>query len=898
MGGIFMAKKDNSPKISRASKVKRRLLNATYKTGDTLLIQYDNSYQGYDEETVEEMRDEYGVNIITNQKKTSLLMKIYHAFINPFSIVLLLLIGVSFITHDIAATIIVSTMVLISGLISFIQEYKSSTAAEKLEEMVETTVAIVRTYEDEETEKVYSKRKEIPLDEVVVGDVIHLAAGDIIPADVRIIKAKDLFISQSSLTGESEPIEKFSHEMPSNSKNPLDYNNLAFMGSTVVSGSAVAIVLAVGDDTMMGSIAETLRTKTPPTSFEKGVKSVSMLLIRFMAFMVPVVFLITGFTKGSWLNALLFAASVAVGLTPEMLPMIVATNLAKGATSMAKKKVIIKELNSIQNFGAMDVLCTDKTGTLTQDKIILEYHLDVHGNSDNRVLRHAFLNSYYQTGLKNLMDLSIIERCREEKAIDDESSYTKVDEIPFDFARRRMSVVVKDKNGKTQLITKGAIEEMISISKFVEYKGQVLPLDDELKKEILEICQKFNADGLRVLGVSQKTNPRDEGAFSVADESEMVLIGYLAFLDPPKESASEAISALYDYGVDVKVLTGDNDAVTISVCKQVGIETDKILLGSDVEKMSDVELKEAVEEVNVFAKLSPDQKARIVETLRSNGHTVGYLGDGINDAPAMKMADVGVSVDTAVDIAKESANIILLEKDLMALEQGVIEGRKTYANIIKYIKITVSSNFGNMFSVLVASAFLPFLPMLPIQLLMLSLIYNISCIAMPWDNVDSIYLKKPRTWNAGSISKFMISFGPISSIFDITTYALLFFIICPNVIGDGHTFWTSSQPALYIALFQAGWFVESMWSQTFIIHLLRTPRLPFIHSRASFPVLFLTTLGIATLTAIPFTPFGKTCGFAPLPPYYFAWLVGTIILYVVLVSIMKKIFVRVHKELL
>ena len=894
---------------TRAERAAKRLRSAAAKPYETLLIQYDNSLEGYDADKVDEMRDQYGVNIITKQEKITLLGRLWDSFINPFTVVLFVLAVLSLVTDvivappgekDPIAVIIVMIMIFISGMIRFIQELRSSTAAEKLSEMVETTVAVTRMYEVEDSDETISENREIPLDEVVVGDVIHLAAGDIIPADVRILQAKDLFISQASLTGESEPVEKFSGAIPGKHKNPLDLNNLAFMGNTVISGSATVIALAVGDDTILGGIAGQLQEKAPPTSFDKGVSSVSWLLIRFMLVMVPFVLFINGFTKGDWLQALLFAVSVAVGLTPQMLPMIVSANLAKGAVSMAKKKVVVKEINAIQNFGAMDILCTDKTGTLTQDKIILEYHLDIHGNEDPRVLRHAFLNSYYQTGLKNLMDVSIIERAHEEKIVEDENAYTKVDEIPFDFNRRRMSVVVSDKNEKTQMITKGAIEEMLSISAFAEYQGKVEPMTDELRSMILETCNKYNEDGFRVLGLAQKTNPSPVGAFSVADESEMVLMGYLAFLDPPKESTAAAIAKLHDYGVDVKVLTGDNEAVTRSVCKQVGLSAGKILLGSDVEGMSDAQLKLVVEETEVFAKLSPQQKVRVVTMLRENGHTVGFLGDGINDAAAMRVADVGLSVDNAVDIAKESAKMILMEKDLMVLHNGVIEGRKIYANIIKYIKMTASSNFGNMFSVLVASAFLPFLPMLPLHILLLNLIYDISCIAIPWDNVDEDFLAVPRKWDATSIGKFMWWIGPTSSVFDITTYALLYFIICPAVVGGipFHQLTDPSAQALFIAVFHAGWFVESMWTQTLVIHMIRTPKIPFIQSRASTPLTLLTFAGIGVLTVIPFTAFGSSIGLAALPGVFFIWLALTIVLYMALVTVFKMIFIKKYGELL
>ncbi|KAI4455994.1 cation transporting atpase [Holotrichia oblita] len=573
------------------------------------------------------------------------------------------------------------------------------------------------------------------------------------------------------------------------------------MGSTVISGSAAGVVIAVGDDTIFGGMAKNVGEKPAQTSFEKGVNAVSWLLIRFMLIMVPIVFFINGLTKhedpNRWMNAALFAISIAVGLTPEMLPMIVTTCLAKGAVAMSKEKTIIKNLNSIQNLGSMDILCTDKTGTLTQDRVILEYHLNIHGEEDARVLRHAFLNSYYQTGLKNLIDIAIINRTKEEQDKVEElrgltEKFVKVDEIPFDFDRRRMSVVVA--NGKTQMITKGAVEEMLSICGYAEYEGKVEPLTENIKDYILMKVEELNDRGMRVIAVAQKTNPSPVGAFSVADEAEMVLMGYLAFLDPPKESTAEAIKALNEHGVTVKILTGDNDKVTRCICRQVGLPADRILLGSDLDDMTDEELGKEAESISVFAKLSPQQKARIITALRNNGHSVGYMGDGINDAAAMKASDAGISVDTAVDIAKESADVILLEKDLMVLEKGIIEGRKTYANMIKYVKMTASSNFGNMFSVLAASAFLPFLPMLSIHLILLNLIYDLSCAAIPWDNVDKEFLAVPRKWDASSIGKFMVWIGPTSSVFDITTYLLMYFVICPAMCGGGLVYRVHVEP--------------------------------------------------------------------------------------------------------
>lgn len=685
----------------------------------------------------------------------------------------------------------------------------------------------------------------------------------------------------------------------------LEKHNLVFMGTNVLSGFAKGIVVATGNDTIFGEIAQELDEKPTVTSFEKGVNAVSWVLIKFMLVMVPIVFVLNGATKGDWLGALLFAISIAVGLTPEMLPMIVTTSLVKGAVAMSKEKVIIKNLNSIQNLGAMDILCTDKTGTLTEDKVKLLYHLDVNGDSDTRVLRHGFLNSYYQTGLKNLIDVAIIERTMELRTSDENieasiTRYKKVDEVPFDFSRRRLSVVVEDETGKTQMITKGAVEEMLAISSFVEYQGDVVELTEERKQFVLEKVKSLNDEGMRVIAVSQKTNPSPVGEFSVADENEMVLIGYLAFLDPPKESATAAIEALNASGVAVKVITGDNEEVTRSVCKQVGIMVDHIYLGSEVDDLSDAELGELAETATVFAKMSPSQKSRVVNALREKGHSVGYMGDGINDAGALSAADVGISVDNAVDIAKESADVILLEKDLMVLENGILEGRKTYANMIKYIKMTASSNFGNVFSVLVASAFLPFLPMASLHLLLLNLIYDISCTAIPWDNVDPEFLEVPRAWDASSVANFMLWIGPTSSVFDLTTYLLMYYLIAP-MFTNGLLFHQLTDPAmkaLYIAVFQAGWFVESMWSQTLVIHMIRTPKIPFIQSRASTQLTLLTFAGIAILTAIPFTSFGASIGLAPLPGIYFFYLIITIALYMALATVMKKLYVKRFGELL
>lgn len=837
---------------------------------------------------------------MTREKKKTLPQRLAGAFINPFTAILFCLALVSSFTDmifphfslfgcvpkdfDCLTVVIILTMVFLSGTLRFVQESRSGNAAEKLLAMITTTCTVTRKGQE---------MAEIPLDEVVVGDIVHLSAGDMLPADVRILDAKDLFVSQASLTGESEPIEKI--PMVNETRDAItDYTNIAFMGSNVISGSASAVVVTVGDHTLFGSMASEVAHEAVETSFSKGVNAVSWVLIRFMLVMVPLVFVANGITKGDWLSAFLFGISIAVGLTPEMLPMIVTTCLAKGAVSMSKKQTIVKNLNSIQNFGAIDILCTDKTGTLTQDKVVLEYHLNVNGEDDLRVLRHAYLNSYFQTGYKNLMDVAIIQKTEEEEAddpqlVDLSEHYVKVDEIPFDFARRRLTTVVQNQDGKTQMVTKGAVEEMLSICSFAECDGKVRPMTKELKSRILATVDDLNEKGFRVLAIAQKSNPSPAGAFGVTDECDMVLMGYLAFLDPPKESTADAIKALKAHGVTTKILTGDNDKVTRTICKQVGLKVRNMLLGSDLENMSDQELAKAAETTDVFAKLTPDQKARVVSVFRENGHTVGFMGDGINDASAMKSADIGISVDTAVDVAKESADIVLLEKDLMVLEEGIIEGRKTYANMIKYIKMTASSNFGNMFSVLAASALLPFLPMESLQLIFLNLIYDLSCTAIPWDNVDEEFISVPRKWDASSVGSFMMWIGPTSSVFDWMTYIFMYFVFCPLFVSRGVLYNDLAShfagadlvrmQTAYVAMFQTGWFIESMWSQTLVIHMIRTPKLPFIQSHASAPLTLMTFTGIGVLTIIPFTTFGRMLGFVALPTAYFAYLIPCILLY-------------------
>lgn len=891
---------------------------ATHPTQETLGY-LNTTLCGLEPGKVEENRSEYGSNKVTREKKKTLPQRLAGAFINPFTAILFCLALVSSFTDmifphfslfgcvpkdfDCLTVVIILTMVFLSGTLRFVQESRSGNAAEKLLAMITTTCTVTRKGQE---------MAEIPLDEVVVGDIVHLSAGDMLPADVRILDAKDLFVSQASLTGESEPIEKI--PMVNETRDAItDYTNIAFMGSNVLSGSASAVVVTVGDHTLFGSMASEVAHEAVETSFSKGVNAVSWVLIRFMLVMVPLVFVANGITKGDWLSAFLFGISIAVGLTPEMLPMIVTTCLAKGAVSMSKKQTIVKNLNSIQNFGAIDILCTDKTGTLTQDKVVLEYYLNVNGEDDLRVLRHAYLNSYFQTGYKNLMDVAIIQKTEEEEAddpqlVDLSEHYVKVDEIPFDFARRRLTTVVQNRDGKTQMVTKGAVEEMLSICSFAECDGKVRPMTKELKSRILATVDDLNEKGFRVLAIAQKSNPSPAGAFGVTDECDMVLMGYLAFLDPPKESTADAIKALKAHGVTTKILTGDNDKVTRTICKQVGLKVRNMLLGSDLENMSDQELAKAAETTDVFAKLTPGQKARVVSVFRENGHTVGFMGDGINDASAMKSADIGISVDTAVDVAKESADIVLLEKDLMVLEEGIIEGRKTYANMIKYIKMTASSNFGNMFSVLAASALLPFLPMESLQLIFLNLIYDLSCTAIPWDNVDEEFISVPRKWDASSVGSFMMWIGPTSSVFDWMTYIFMYFVFCPLFVSKGVLYNDLAShfagadlvrmQTAYVAMFQTGWFIESMWSQTLVIHMIRTPKLPFIQSHASAPLTLMTFTGIGVLTIIPFTTFGRMLGFVALPTAYFAYLIPCILLYMVLATSLKKAYVRHYGELL
>ena len=880
---------------------KERLAAAIQTPLKDSLAFYHTSLKGLDQEQVEENRDLYGENTITKGQEDSIFKKIYESIINPFTIILLVIAFISLVTNvwlakpgqeDPTTSIIIVVLVLISGGIRFVQELRSDKATTNLSKMIVNTATVIRD----------GLEQELPIDELVVGDLVKLSAGDMIPADVILFESRDFFVQQSGLTGESDAVEKLALNKATNQNvdSLLEAESLAFMGTNVISGSATAMVLAVGDDTMMGAIEQTLNTYDEPTSFEREMNSISWLLIRLMLVMVPIVFLANGLTDGDWLEAGVFALSVGVGLTPEMLPMIITASLAKGSIIMAKEKVVIKKLNAIQDLGAIDILCTDKTGTLTQDEIVLEYPLDIHGDLDMAVLRRAYLNSHFQTGLKNLMDRAIISRTEKEakehvilQNLD--TSFQKIDELPFDFERRRMSVIVKDDSNVVSMVTKGALEEMLNISTYVEYRGEMIPLTEDIRQEVLAEVGQLNRQGLRVLGVAYKSGLREDYAYAVADESDMILTGYLAFLDPPKPSAAPAIQALLEHGVRTKILTGDNEKVTQAICEKVGLDVEHILLGADIDQMTDQELAEAVEKVTVFAKLSPDQKARIILQLKRNGHGVGYMGDGINDAPSMKVADVGISVDTAVDIAKETADVILLDKDLMVLETGIVEGRKVYANMTKYIKMTVSSNFGNIFSLLVASIFLPFLPMAPVHLIVLNLVYDLSCVALPFDNVDQDFLKQPHTWEAKSITRFMVWMGPISSVFDILTFIFLYFIIVPLVTG--HHYVHGSESALqFIILFQTGWFIESMWSQTMVIHMLRTAKVPFVQSRPAWLVILTTLVAAIFVTSLPYGPLVNILRLAPLGLPYFLFLTCIIFLYMFSVTVIKKFYIRKYKE--
>lgn len=872
----------------------QKLREAGIAKGDALMKELATHPEGLTEVQADKVRLQVGLNEFEQEKKLHWWVHLWLCYKNPFSILLTLLATISYFTDDAQGAVVIGAMVALGTIIRFIQETRSNKAAEKLKAMVSNTatvfrrhaaddlLATTRAYFDIPNERRQARRVELPIAQIVPGDVIHLSAGDMVPADVRLLSAKDLFVSQAAMTGESLPVEKFAEVCSDQIVNPIEMGNLAFMGTNVVSGSARAVVVNTGKNTCFGVIAQRIMTTDrTPTAFQRGVNEVSWLLIRFMMAMVPFVLFINGFTKGDWWQASLFALSIAVGLTPEMLLMIVTATLARGAIFMSRKKVIVKRLDAIQNFGAMNVLCTDKTGTLTQDKIVLERHTDVFGVPSSEVLSYAYLNSYHQTGLKNLLDVAVLEHAELQKELTHTRKIEKVDEIPFDFQRRRMSVIVSEHEDQHLLICKGAVEEILSVCSMVRTGEGVAPLSEEMLAKVRKLTADLNEEGLRVVAVAAKDTPADKQTYGITDESEMTLVGYIAFLDPPKESTAPAIEALQKHGVHVKVLTGDNDKVTVKVCRDVGLTGAKVLVGADIEVMSDDELKEACESADIFARLTPAHKERIVMALRSRGHVVGFMGDGINDAAALRAADIGISVDTAVDIAKEAADIILLEKSLMVLEQGVMEGRRTFGNMLKYTKMSASSNFGNVFSVLIASIFLPFLPMLPPQLLVQNLLYDFSQVAIPFDNVDEELLAKPQRWDSKDIGRFMIYFGPLSSIFDVATFALMWYVFGANTTSLEHQ-----------SIFQSGWFIEGLLTQTLIVHMIRTRRIPFIQSRAAWPLLVTTALIMAIGIFLPMGPFAHFFNLHALPLTYFPWLVLILLGYMAVTQLMKSFYFR------
>ena len=843
-----------------------------------LLKEFKSSIDGLSVVDIEERLNKCGKNTIELKNDNSWYKRLYNSLVNPFNIVLIVVAIITFVTDivisshkDYATFTLMVSIVMISTIISYIQETKSDNAAKKLKNMISNQIDVIRN----------GNPAVAIVEEIVPGDIIKLSSGDMIPGDVRILEAKDLFIDQASLTGESNPVEKYTSNQENNNQEEL--LNIGFMGTNVVSGSATAMVLATGNNTYLGTMAKSLYSINPKNSFEKGIDEVSMLLIRFMLVMLPIILIINLVTKTNPWESVIFAITIAVGLTPEMLPVIMTSTMAKGAIEMSKKQTIVKHLSSIQTFGEMNILCTDKTGTLTEDKIVIEKYIDISGEENVRVLKHAFLNSYFQTGLKNLIDAAIIARAEKENMNILKEKYKREDEIPFDFSRRRMSVVLKDNSGKRQLITKGAVDEVMNVCTFIDIDGQAVKLTDELRKEAYKTYEENNKDGLRVLAIAQKNNIHEIESFGIQDESEMVLIGFVGFLDPPKESSKEAIKALKRHGVDTVVLTGDSEGVALSVCRKVGIQVKNSLTGKDIENISDDELKKKIINCHLYSKLSPIQKQRIVRLYQENGNTVGYMGDGINDSLAMKQADVGISVDTAVDIAKETADIILLEKDLNVLDEGVINGRKTFTNVIKYIKMAASGNFGNMLSVIFASFVLPFLPLLPVHILIQNLLCDFAQIGMPFDNVDKEHLQKPKKWNTTSIKHFMFAFGSISTILDLLCFAVLWYIFKFNTLEKA-------------VLFQTGWFAFGILSQTLIIHMIRTSKTPFIESKSS-KELLISTFAITTITLIiTFTNIATIFDLKILPYNYFLYILILFVIYVLVIQVYKRKYIKKNDE--
>ena len=849
-------------KPANGIRVSPLLIEASRKSADEVFTLLNTSAAGLTQADAEERLAAHGVNEVAREKRHGWLWRLWMAVRNPLVILLTVLATLTYATGDLAGGTVMVLMVVLGVGLRFVQETRADTAAAKLKAMISVTATVTRD----------GQPKEIPLKELVPGDVIKLAAGDMIPADVRLVSCKDLFIVQASLTGESLPVEKLDAPEKENGRQPLELRNLCFLGTSVESGTARAVVVATGPHTYFGSMASSITGIQVETSFDKGIHKFTWLMITIMMVMVPLVFLINGLSKHNWKEAFFFSLAVAVGLTPEMLPMIVSVCLSKGAIAMSRKKVIVKRLNSIQNFGAMDVLCTDKTGTLTLDHVILERYCDVVCDENDSVLEAAYLISHFQTGLKNVLDRAILQHVEARTGLPIEQ-HKMVDEIPFDFSRRMMSVVIETPEHGNRIFTKGAPEAIFSRCTRFELNEEILPMEEILIQDLKEEYENLSADGFRVLAVAYKDLEK-RAAYSKDDECDLILKGYVAFLDPPKETAATAIAALQKHGVTVKVLTGDNDLVSRKICNEVGLSTEPIVLGQQVEAMSDTELAEAAEKTTLFARLSPAHKQRIIKALQSKGHVLGFLGDGINDAPALRAADVGISVDTAVDIAKESADVILLEKSLMVLEEGVLEGRKVFVNILRYIRMGASSNFGNMFSVLGASAFLPYLPMAPLQVLTNNLLYDFSQVPIPTDNVGPEQIAKPRPWAIGQITRFILCIGPISSIFDYTTYFMMLYVF-------------KCWDPFRAPLFQTGWFVESLMTQTLIIHVIRTNKIPFLQSRASWPLTATTVIIMCFGMWLPFSPMATTLGFVRLPPLYWPLLALTLVSYMGLTQIIK-----------
>ncbi|MCE9549744.1 MAG: magnesium-translocating P-type ATPase [Betaproteobacteria bacterium] len=858
-----------NPANGKDAHISSQLLEMGRTDAAAVLQQLASRLDGLTQAEADVRLKQYGLNVIAREQRLSALIRLLSNVKNPLVLLLIALGVLSFLTGDLRATVVIFVMVILGIVLRFVQEMRADNAAEKLKAMVSNTATLVRD----------GKETEVPLKMLVPGDIIRLAAGDMTPADVRVLSAKDLFLNQAALTGESLPVEKRADAAPADVHNPLELANICFLGTNVESGAATAVVICTGKQTYLGSLAASIVGQRQLTSFDKGINKFTWLMILFIAVMVPTVFLLNGLSKHNWTEAFLFAMAVAVGLTPEMLPMIVTVNLSKGALAMARKKVIVKRLNAIQNFGAMDVLCTDKTGTITQGKIVLEKHLDVNGKDSEKVLHFGYLNSFHHTGLKNLLDEAILKHEELEQHLQVQEKYRKIDEIPFDFVRRRMSVVVEDESGLNTLICKGAVEEVLNLCTRVELNGEVIAVQAEHDTRRRQLADELNGQGFRVIALAYKQmqGASDEPVYAVKDESDLILLGFLAFLDPPKDTATEALKRLHRLNVDVKILTGDNEIVTSYICKEVGMPVENLLLGSQIEAMNDDELAVAVAASSVFARLAPAHKERIIRALQSKDHVVGFMGDGINDAPALKAADVGISVDSAVDIAKESSDIILLENNLLILEQGVLEGRRVFGNIIKYIKMAASSNFGNMLSVVGASVFLPFLPMLPIQVLINNLLYDFSQTTIPTDEVDADWLTKPRKWAIGEIERFILFFGPISSIFDYLTFFIMLYLF---------NSWQNP------ALFHTGWFVESIFTQTLIIHIIRTNRIPFIESRASWQLIATSLIIVAVAALLTVSPLADTLGFVALPPLYWLLLAVMLLCYMILTQLVKTWFIR------